>query len=369
MATGYNDLKNVAIPTAWDAAELVRLSLRDGTTYDSVIRDVNDALGIANGSFTQGYLGGLFSLTTDPAVEYRDGGVNGFEAHTEYGQPDPKRGSTIGHMLPISKQDRKLGWTQDFLEEARRALIDADIASLVQDAKDAFEKAVFTRLFKMEEETGRQYGLGSSGYSVPFVDGGAGTIDFTPLPRPDRMINAFSTSHNHYQRLNGITQANLETAVDHLWEHGYDGPYELIVSNTDVAAWQTVANVTGFVKRADPLVMYGNSTDLASVGDVYIGGVQTKRGFCRMYANGRIPTTFWAVTKTFGAQDQRNPLRIRWDESYGFGVKLEVQNLSLYPLLGALGVMKFGVGVGMDRSAAVLVRNDSSGDYTTPTIT
>lgn len=368
MATGFNDLKNVSLPTAWDAAELRRLQLRDGATYESVIRDVNDALGVANASLTSGYLSGLFSLTTEPAIEYRDGFSTGFEDHTEYGQPDPKRADTSGHMLPIKKVDRKLGWTADFLEEARMAKIDADISSVIQDAKDSFEKAVLTRLFKYEEETGRQYGLGASGYSVPFVDGGGQTIDFTPLPRPDRMINAFTTSHNHYQVLNGITQANLETAVGHLWEHGVDGPYELIISLADVASWQTTANVTGFVEKADPLIQYGMTTALASVGGEYIGGVKTKYGFCRMYANGRIPTARWAVTKSYGAGDQRNPLKVRYDPLFGFGAKLLVDRVERYPLAGAIAAMKFGVGVGIDRSAAVVVENDSSGTYATPTI-
>ena len=368
MATGMNDLKNIAIPTAWDAAELRRLQLRDGTTYEQVIRDINDSLSIANGSLTGGYLGGLFSLTTEPAVEYRDGFSTGFEAHTEYSQPDAKRADTSGHMLPILKQDRKLGWTKDFLEEARMAKIDADVSAIVQDVKDAFEKAVLTRLFKYEEETGKQYGLGSSGYSVPFVDGGGQTIDFTPLPNPARMINAFSTSHSHYLRLDGITQANLETAVGHLWEHGHDGPYELIIPLADVGSWQTTASVTGFVERADPLIQYGSTTSLAGVSAEYIGGVKTKYGFCRMWANGRIPTARWAVTKTYGQGDQRNPLKVRYDDVFGFGAKLEVNSVNLYPLMGAIAVVKFGVGVGMDRTAAVLVENDSSGSYATPTI-
>lgn len=368
MAAGNNDLKNVALPTAWDNAELRRLQLRDGATYESVVRDIDDALSIVNSSLTDGYLGGLFSLTTEPAIEYRDGFSTGFGDHTEYSQPDAQRADTSGHMLPIKKQDRKLGWTKDFLEEARRAKIDADIASVVQDARDAFEKSVLTRLFKYEEETGKRYGLGASGYSVPFVDGGGQTIDFTPLPRPDRMINAFSTSHNHYLRLDGITQVNLETAVGHLWEHGHDGPFDLVIPLADIGSWQNTSNVTGFVERADPLIQYGNNTSLASVGDVYIGGVKTKYGFCRMYANGRIPTAYWSVIKTYGGGDQRNPLKVRYDELFGFGVKLEVDNVALMPLTGAIATMKFGVGVGMDRTAAVLVENDSSGSYATPTI-
>jgi len=369
MPLGRSDLKNVSLPSAWDSAELQRLQLRDGTTFAELLRDIDDALSLVNVNLRGGYLASLFSLTTDPALEYRYGTSNGFDEHTEYGQPDAKRGQTSGHMLPFVLKDRKMGWTWRFLKEARRAQIDADIASMVQDAKDVWEKAVLTRLFKMEEETGKSYGLGSTGYSVPFADGGNGTIAWAPPPMPARAINAFDTTHDHFLRLDGITQANLETAVAHLWEHGHDAPYELIVALADLGSWQNTSNVTGFKDKADPLIQYGTSTDLARVeAAMYEGAVTTKYGSCRLYANGRIPTGYWAVTKSYGREDQRNPLRIRWDENYGFGVQLVSQAVENYPLQGAVGIIGLGVGVGEDRSAAVLVENDTTGDYATPTI-
>lgn len=366
---GINDLKNISIPSAWDMAELGRLQLRDGTTYETLLNDIDAALALVNGSVLNTYAGNLLSITDQPEVEYRTGVSNGFEDHTEYTNPDPKRAETSGHMLPIAKKDRALGWTADFLEEARRVQIDADIASMVEDAYNAFEKAVYTRLFKLEEETGKRYGLGTGGVSVPFADGGNGTIDYVPVPNPERMINAFSTSHTHFLRLNGITQANLETAIGHMWEHGVDGPYELIVSLADLGSWQNTTNVTGFVKNSNAFITYGNTTALATVdANIYQGVVETKYGPARLYANGRIPTTYWAVTKTYGANDQRNPLRVRYDPMSGFGVKLVSQFVSKYPLYGAIGQMKFGVGIGENRLGAVAVLNASSGSYSTPTI-
>jgi hypothetical protein len=370
MTLGLSDLKNISLPAAWDNTELNRLRLRDGTTYEAIIRDINDALSLINAGLTGGYLGKLFSLTTEAAVEYRTGASNGFEDHTEYTQPDAKRADTTGHMLPIKKLDRKLGWTTDFLEECRLVQIDADVASMAEDAVNAWEKSIWVRLFKLAEETGKNVGLGTSGVSVPFADGGVGTITWTPPPHPSRQINAFDSTHNHFLRLNGITQANLETAVAHLWEHGYDAPYELIVSLADLGSWQNTTNVTGFVPKANALIQYGQLNDLALVdAAVYQGAVTTKYGSVQLYANARIPTGYWGVTKSFGALDQRNPLRVRWDDLYGFGVRLVTASVNLYPLVGAIGLMKHGVGVGEDRAAAVLVKNDSSGDYTTPTIT
>lgn len=369
MALGIKDLKNVALPSAWDGNELSRLTLRDGTSYEQIVRDIDAGLSVFNASLNSGYLGRLLSITDQPGVEYRSGGANGFGDETEQTQPDAQHADTSGHMLPLLYKDRGMKWTRRFLEEARRAQIDADISSLIEDAADIYEKTVWTRFFQYEKDTGASKGLGSSGISVPFADAGNSTISYTPPPRADRVINAFTTSHTHYLRLNGITQANLETALGHLWEHGYDAPYELIVSLADLGSWQNTSNVTGFKPKSDPIIQYGGLDDLALVeAEVYQGAVTTKYGACRLYANARIPTGYWGVTKTFGPGDQRNPLRVRYDDVFGFGVKLVVDNVSLYPFTGAVAQFRFGAGVGESRVAAVLVEDDSSGDYASPTI-
>lgn len=368
MTVGVKDLKNVALPGAWDGNELTRLSLRDGTTYESLVRDIDSALSVFNASINAGYLGRMLYASSDEAVEYRTGGSNGFEDHSEQVQPDRKFAETTGHMLPLLKKDRAMGWTSDFLEDARRVQIDADISSMIEDAADVYEKTVWTRFFKMEEDTGKSKGLGSSGVSVPFADGGNGTIAFTPPPRPDRVINTFNASHDHFLRLNGITQANLETAVAHLWEHGVDGPYELIIALADLGSWQNTTNVTGFKPKIEALIQYGGLDDLAVVEtEIYHGAVTTKYGVCKLYGNARIQTGYWGVTKSFGQNDQRNPLRVRYDDLYGLGVRLVVDNLTLYPFSGAIGQFRFGAGVNT-RTSAVLVENDSSGDYASPTI-
>ncbi len=367
---GVRDLKNIALPTAWDGNELSRLRLRDGTTWEQVVRDIDEGLSLVNENLTSGYLGKLLDITTDVAVEYRSGGTNGFEQDTENVQPDRQFADTSGHMLPLRGNDRAMGWTAKVLENIRRVTLEADVSALAEDAIDLFEKRVWTRFFKKEEETGKGYGLGATGVSVGMADGGAGTIDYIPPPRKDRIINAFSTAHNHYLALNGITQANLETAVAHLWEHGWDGPYELIISRADLAAWQNTTNVTGFKPKGSELIQYGGLTDLAIVdGEIYEGVVQTKYGTVMIYANSRIPTGYWAVTKSFGRLDPRNPLKVRYDEMKSFGVRLVVDNVTRYPFNAAIGQFEFGVGTGESRISAVLVDNDSDGTYESPTIT
>jgi len=364
MTIQIHDLKHLSLPPGWDGDELLRLSLVDGTTYEDVVSDIEAALGIAEENVGKSYLANLTYNSDVTELEYPSGQTVGFERATERALGGGRRASTVGHMLPLTDWDYQFYWTQKFLKQARRSQIDADIDALIQNAEELSYQQTLTRLFKMEEETGNYYGLGT-GTSVPFCDGGAGAIAYTPRKNAARG-KSFLATHDHYLRLNGITQVILDQAVDHLWEHGIDGPYELIIAEADITAWTTVANVTGYVERPDPSVMYGGASEnLANVGDMYIGGVKCKNGFCHLYASGRIPTTYWAVTKSYGANDPNNPLAIRGSFTPGVNVSL----VGAYPLQGATPIVEFGVGVGRSREAAVLVRNDTTGDYTTPTIT
>ncbi len=133
MATGLlgiADMKQFAIPVGWDAGELAKFQFAGtGTTYDQVITDIVTALSIVNsGLLNDPLYGAMLSVTTEMTVEYRDGTANGMNERTEYGEPDARRGTTIGHMLPLKSFDRKLGWTYDFLRKARPIQLEADIA-------------------------------------------------------------------------------------------------------------------------------------------------------------------------------------------------------------------------------------------------
>lgn len=365
--TGNLNLKHIQIPSAWDTAELRRLVMREGKTYEDVITEIDDALGMAWSDAMSGWISTLMYLTTEVTLEYGQGNHSGWVDHTEYGQPDGKTGDDSAHMLPIQHKDYKLSWTADFLREARQIKIDEAIGNMANGLIDLVEKMALTRLFKREEETGKRFGLGT-GISVPFCNGGNGTIPFIPKPNPDRAA-PFAATHNHYLRLNGINQANLELAAGHLWEHGIDGPYEVLISQADVSEWTNTANVTGYKEKAQMFISYGDNTTLAGIGDEYLGAITTKQyGTVLVRVTARVPSGYWAVYKTYGRNDPRNPLWARWDEMFGQGPQLVVAQVALYPLQGAIGQMKLGFGVGPDRTAAVLVKNDTSGDYTTPAL-
>lgn len=365
MATlGPNDLKQWALPAGWDAAQLEKMRLASGETYDQLINDITAGLAMANQALlTDPIVSSLVAISDEQTVEYRTGVSNGFEDHTEYGRPDAKRAATTGHMAEPVVKDRALGWTWDFLRRARRTQIDADIASAMQDLRDVFQKTVLTRLFKSTYTA-----VGSAGKSMPVADGGTADSTYVPYNFPER-ASAFAYTHTHLQRLNGITQANLETLVAHLWEHGFDAPYDLLVAQADIGSWSNTTNVTGWVKKADGLIRYGNQVDLAQVDTSYVGVIETSTyGPVRVRATARVPTTYAALYKSFGPLDSRNVIRVVPSQTYGLGAALLAgDHIRQYPLEYAMLFLEMYVAV-QERSQAVLLLNASGGSYSTPTI-
>jgi|TARA_Y100000310_G_scaffold220455_1_gene221984 hypothetical protein len=366
MATlGPNALLQYALPTNWDAATLSQTALQSGETYEGLLKDITAGLAAKNASLLQNpLLMSLVGLTTEQTLEYGIGVSNGFQVATEFTRPDSGRGATVGHMLPLDSFDRGFGWTWMFLRKARRISIDNDIAMGMNDLQNKFEYLILNRLFLSTAVT-----IGSGGKSVPIADGGTADSAYVPPHVPERETTTFTSSHTHLLRLDGITQANLNTAVKTVWEHNHDGPYDLLIAAADLSDWTNTTNVTGYVARSQDLISYGSQTATAvGIDPGVIGVVETDYGTCRLRATARIPTAYWSVYKSYGLQDQRNVLALRYSEAMGIGaVLLAGDHIREFPMENAIMFMEMGVGVG-DRTAAAIVENDSSGDYASPTI-
>ena len=97
MALGTRDTTSLVTLTGWDAAELRKFALADGTTYDQVVAQINIAMGALNAELYNNPLyGTLASYTDQPDIEYNMGASAGMELHTEYGMPDNQRAITVG---------------------------------------------------------------------------------------------------------------------------------------------------------------------------------------------------------------------------------------------------------------------------------
>lgn len=369
---GQNDLKQFLIPTGWDAGELSKYALKDGTTYQQLIADISAALEMANSQlFSDPRYASLMSLTTEMASEIRTGGGNGFQERTENQTADPQRGATIGSMLPLRSYDRGMGWTEDYLRKARRAQLDADISSLIYDVTDNVEKRLLTRFFSVAYNT-----IATAGIDAPFVDGTTVSLNYTPPPYDGQ---TFANTHTHFGRFADDATGRLaaiNAGARHLAEHGYMAPFTAIIPQADLAAWSAVGsgrnvwvNPTWGITLQFPQTGSTVPAALANIDtEIYVGQFMTNDGPVNIWTTNRLPTDYLGMYKSYGANDQRNPLKMRYSDDFGPGAILRAKpQFSDFPLEYAVAIHEFGVGVG-DRLNGYAAYFAGAGDYTAPTI-
>lgn len=349
MALGPRDRSTLVMLTGWDATALKSYDLEDGTSIEAVVAQINTALAAFNIELTSGLWGQMASFTDMPDVEYRVGASNGFEVHTEYGRPDEKRAATEGHMLPLLGYDRALGWTWDYLRDARAAQLQADIADAIKDARDIYRQKVLARVLQRGDDSGAAKGLGSSGYSPGFATAAASTsVDFIP---PTFGGTSFDSNHEHYVGITGgvFTNAVFSDAKAELREHGHEPPYEFVIGPADET---TVRGLTDFTPVDSDLVAYGLTQDRArldqmadSVGSYYIG---TAHDFAIRVVRG-IPQYYGFGWKSYGPRSVRNPLAIRAKKGQAaprVTAMTDPRNGSgAHPLQYLMLFAEFGVGV------------------------
>jgi len=365
MATlGFGDLKNLALPALWDTGAMEKVRLQDGRSFAQLITDINAGMGQLNASLlSMPHYSGLFAIDDEMTLEYGSGDSNAFYQATEYTAADPFRGVTTGHMLPLKPWDRTLGWTMDYLRKARSAKLDADIRSAVTDGNDLWQKRILRRLFLSTGET-----VGStSNASVPLVD--AQATDTNYIPPKSGQGNTFTSTHTHLLRHAAITDDTLAETIDTLQEHGHTAPFDVVAAEADIGTWVGLTGWKPPLWRG--IVWQSTVNERADISDVmmYQGYVETRYGVVRVWMSPRVPTAYYAAYKTYGANDPRNPCRIRIDTSLGFGFILVPGMYVLSPVTLAAVRAEFGVGIGPDRTNGVLVYIASSGSYTSPTIT
>jgi len=335
--------------TGWDATALKNWELADGTSVDAVAAQLKGALGALNIELTSGLWGGLVSVTDRPDTEYRMGVSNGFEIHTEYGKPDAQRAETEGHMLPYIVYDRGIGWTWDYLEDARMEQIQADIADAIKDARDIWRQKILGRVLQRGDDSGANKGLGTGGYSPGFATTAASTnVDYTP---PSMGGTSFSSTHEHYVGIAGgaFTNAVFSDAKAELREHGHEPPYTFLAGPSDET---TIKSLSDFTPIAESNINYGANTSLAAVngaadtqgtypiGVIHDSVVYVVRGMPQYYGFG---------FKSYGNLSQRNPLKVRVRKGQN-SINVMAVNDPRYgspahPLQYLMLKFRFGVGV------------------------
>lgn len=352
---GPRDLSSLVNLTGWDATELSKLKLVDGTSYQEIVGQMNTALAALNGELSDDPLwSSLASYSDAPQLEYNTGSGGTMERFTEYSRGDAERAAIEGHMIPLIPYDKDLGWTWSYLKKARMAQVQADIRNALDSVRNTWRIRTLSRMLKQGDDSGALNGLGAGGLSPGFATAAANTgVDFNP---PAYAGVSFDTSHEHYVPIAGgvFTAAVFADAEQELREHGHTPPFDFAIGTSDSAA---VSALTGFVGVAQSLVAYGAMQDIAKL-PVLAGGksyyIGTISNFAVRVVPG-IPQYYGFGWKSYGANSPMNPLRIRLEPGFakptviaipdpaGGNGQNPIQKLMLY--------LEFGVGVN-DRTAA-----------------
>ena len=348
---GNRDTRDNVVLTGIDAALLENWRLRDGSTYAEVVAMAEAALGAFNlGVFNDPFWSMIVSYTDQLETRYNIGTASEMVKHTEYGRPDPERASVAGHMLPLVKWDKMLGWTADYLEEARVTDLQADIAMGLQSVENTWRKALLQRLLKRGDESGIANGLSTTGLSPGFATAAASTgVDFAP---PSYAGTTFDTSHEHYVGITGgaFTAAVFVDAKNELMEHGHEPPYEFLIGPSDEAA-VTALTAGGFVSVNEALI----NAAITAAQTTFTGApVNGKRPIgaienFRIWVVPGIPQYYGFGFKSYGSNNVRNPLRVRLadgETSPRIRLYRDSNAPGLYAIQNLMLQTRFGVGVG-----------------------
>lgn len=364
---GFSLEVNKTLPALWDGDTLLQEALASGRTVEQVFAELQAALAAVSAGFLADPLyGRLLTVTTERELEYPGGATvgSGPIKLTDIDTPDPKRGVTYGHMLPRADWGDALGWSHRSIARLREMTISADIQRAVDDAANNLRQQCLTRLFTKESET-----VGSTAdASQPFADGNDANGNFVPPIGREGMT--FANTHDHYTRVDGVTNADVEAGLEHLNEHGHLGPYDIIISNTaaDKATWAAFAD---FVPKSNDFIKYGDDVTRLMPGVSsempFFGLFDGDVGQAMIWVSDRVPTNYWAAFKSYGTNHPRNPLAMLIDPLYGFGWTVMPGNWVNMPLALACYFFPYGFGVN-DRLGAYLFYDNAAGDYVTPTI-
>lgn len=354
MALGPRDTSSLVLMTGWDATALKLFELSDGTSVETVRQRLGIALGALNSELFGGFWGSMTSFTDRPDLEYRIGSSTNTELHTEYARPDSQRASLEGHMLPYLKWDYGLGWTWDYLEDARIDQIDADIAASVQAFRDRWRLQILARFLTRGDDSGANKGLGTGGLSPGFATTAGSTgVDFIPTTYGGV---AFASTHEHYVAVaGGYANSVFIDVKNELREHGHQPPYTFLASPVDESA---IMALTDFIPTGSTLVRYGTTVDLATVTNDEVAPGTYPIGVIHdsiVYIIPGMPQHYGVGFKSYGNNSMRNPLKIRTTKGQSRPSAMaftDPRNGSpAHPLQYMMVQMRFGVGVN-DRTAA-----------------
>lgn len=368
---GAQTIRDTALPSGIDADIITAFRMREGSTYGDFLNRASVAIGAKNQELLDKW-GWLIGLNPEPDVMYEDGTTaEASKRVTDIDDFEIVGGSDNGHMLPLWLHGKSAGGSWKYFQRTNEYRIRATIGKIVNDHARRFEIDLLTRWF-----TNTENAVGG-GYDVPFVRGSGGTVKYIPRSWGG---NNFGVSHNHYFGVDSDSKGFedlLEELVFHLVEHGYEAPFDALVSATDVQAGSYRA-LTNFVQIVDPVVSLIDRGGATSGSQMFaygqsgygrIGYYQSKNGLVNLHQSPLLPTKYAGVVKSAGQLSENNPLHVRLpEEGFGMYILTDPSGREDFPIRLIRVPFEFGVGTGPERERGAAAFLDASGNWSNASI-
>lgn len=357
MAFGLIDTSFIDWPSNVDASYLRGLQTRSGLRFTEISSRLDAGLAQINAGVDP-----LIALLLTPptTTEFAQGGRTSrmvAQKKSQYTLARPQLVERQAHMLAIDEYEIALGFTEDGLQEMSIDDFQAQVDGLVAGFQMMHRAETLSRLFS-DAEAPVDPVHPTTSTSPGFAGSGTGSNVFAGT-YPDG--TALPSGYSHYYRDTAANFIATVKAQRNRLKKWHSPPYDFIGSAAQVAL--LVADAV-FVSAGSALIRVGVGTSEALVdANTYIGVFDND---IRVHmAVVDFTSANWAVFKTYGALNSRNPLVWRYDQLRG--PNAYVRSRELFPLAEAVAMQKFGVNVS-DRTAAALGFAAASGVYTAPTI-
>ena len=364
MPFGLLDTTYVDLSQNIDSAYIEGLQNGSGMDFARLLREIDQRMGGFN-TGADALLASFIYPTQEVFIDQATNVPFDVQEAGEYSLARPQYTDEIpGYMLPLRKWDAAVGWTEDGLRTMKLTSILNQLDNLLLGFRLRFRKEVIRRLFSDAEVRVEKR---STSLAPGFAGSGTGlNVYQTPYPNG----SALPGGYTHYIRTDAAgLGAALDSAIAKFKDQGIEGPYDLIAPKVVIDQIRALTGTGAFVGVGSALVRPATSTTEALVDpQVYIGVVRDEIRVRPAIADFTQPN--FAVYKSYGPMNTRNPLAVRFPDEPGMpngGRAAYIRSRSLYPLDHAEVVSWWGVGVS-NRIAAVLGHIAASGNYVAPTI-
>ncbi len=326
---GPRALIDLAVPTGIDGAKVLQWQLRDGTTGPQAIARAAAVIGEVN-QRVYGKYSGLLYITQEIYARYRQGA--GSKSRTplkaEFVKPDPIRGQEIGHMLPLHDYADAVAWSPEYLRDAYLAQLDADLREIADRWETRLGEDFWTRVLTDNENL---LPGASAGYDVGWAIGTGTNVNYIP---PQYGATVHTSTHTHYDYLDDDSNDwgdLLEDMVEDLRHHGIGGRLVCFISGSDLSEWAAVTEYVEPTPQNIVQVVAGSTSAPIRVTDAEFEGLpgelfgymKTLRGYVELRYDDFIPTNYCWLTKSYGANNPRNPVAVRTHPTGGFGLTVD----------------------------------------------